>query len=168
MKKLLIGIFAAVSIISAGVLIFSASFRTEGAASAFTVIAGGEELDFSDLPFAPYKEGDVIMVPLFKIAEALGYQTSKDLETGAIIVDDDYIQKAILHEGTASVLFEGHLKIINMSREIENAAKTVVHDECVYVSLEFFQEFFNDITIEGSTITISPSMCELDNTQAIY
>lgn len=102
------------------------------------------------------------MVPLRKIAEALGYQVGWDSETGAITVEDTYVQKATLLNGTEKVVFEGKLQIIDMSREIDNSVKTIIHNGYTYVPVEFFKEFLNDTTIEGTIITVAPSMCELN------
>lgn len=136
------------------------SFASE-ADTAYTVSVSGHTLDLSGLPAALYAQGDTIMVPLRKIGEALGYKIGWDAETGAITVDDEYIQKATLYDGTSAVIFEGRLSVINMSREVENSVETVIHDGCTYVPLEFFQEFFNDTAIEGTVITIAPSMCAI-------
>lgn len=129
---------------------------------AYSIVVSGKTLELDDLPLAPYREGDTVMVPLRVIGEALGYIVDWDAESGAITIDDDYIQKATLFDGTSAVVFERRLKIIDMSREIENSVKTVVHDGYTYVPFEFFREFFNDAEIEGSVITIAPSMCQLD------
>lgn len=162
MKKFLAGILAAISLISMKIPAYAAEVNTPEAAPAYTILVGEQPLDLRDLPYAPYKEGSTVMVPLRKIAEALGYQVSWDSDTGAITVEDTYVQKATLFDGTEKVVFEGKLQIINMSREVENAVKTVIHDGCAYVPLEFFQEFFNDTTVEGTTVTVAPSMCELN------
>ncbi len=131
-------------------------------APAYTIIAGGKGLDLSDLPQAPYEVGNSVMVPLRRTAEALGYQVSWDAETGAITVEDAYVQKATLWDGTERVVFKGKLQIIDMSREIENGEKTAVYDGCTYVPAEFFKEFLNDVTAAGTTITVAPSLCEMD------
>ena len=55
------------------------------------------------------------------------------------------------------MVFQGKLQIIDMSREIENALPTVIHDGTMYVPLEFFEEFFNDIKREDRIVTITPS-----------
>lgn len=160
MKKLLSSILAAVTLFSMAVPAFAGELNGDEAAPAFMIVVGEQPLDLSGLPCAPYKDGGTVMVPLRRISEALGYQAGWDPKTGAITIEDEYIQKATLHDGTATVVFEGKLKIINMSREIENAVKTVIHNGSTYVPLEFFQEFLNDTAIEGTTITIAPSMCE--------
>lgn len=162
MKKFWAGILAAITLFSLHVSAFAAETDTAEAASPYTIIAGEQTLDLSDLPQAPYKDGNTVMVPLRKIAEALGYQVDWDPETGAITVEDTYVQKATLFDGTEKVVFEGKLQIIDMSREIENAAKTAVYNGYTYVPFEFFKEFLNDATIEGTMITVAPSMCEVN------
>ena len=129
----------------------------------YTIQIGLEktEPDLSTLPRRPYYEDGVLMVPLRLIAEGLGYRVGWDAETGAITVDDDYIQKATLYNGTAEVVFESHLKAIDMSRTIVNAVPTVIHDGYTYVPLAFFTEFLNDVSEEDGTILVAPSMCEL-------
>lgn len=37
----------------------------------------------------------------------------------------------------------------------------MIHNGYTYVPLEFFNEFLNDTAIEGTTITVHPSMCEV-------
>lgn len=162
MKRIFTGFLAALAIISCSVPAFAEDVDMAGTAPNYTISIGEQTLDLSDLPQIPYEEGDTIMVPLRKIAEALGYQVDWESETGAITIEDAYVQKATLFNGTEKVVFEGKLQIINMSREIDNSEKTVIHNGYTYVPVEFFKEFFNDITIDGTNITVSPSMCELD------
>ena len=120
-----------------------------------------QELDLSGLPCQPYCEGGTLMVPLRLIAEALGYQVGWEADSGAVTVDDEYIQKATLYNGTAEAVFASHLKAIDMSRTIDNAAPTAIHNGCTYVPLAFFAEFLNDVSEENGVILIAPSMCEL-------
>ena len=129
----------------------------------YTIRVGIEnaEIDLSGLPRQPYHEGETLMVPLRLIAEALGYRVDWDAATGAITVDDDYIQKATLYSGTAVVEFKSHLKAIDMSRTIENSVITVIHDGFTYVPLEIFTEFLNVTAEENGVISVAPSICEL-------
>lgn len=161
MKRFLAAALAIMVLLSVGVTALAAETDAAKSAPDYTVIVGDRPLELADLTYTPYPEGDTLMVPLRKIAEALGYQVNWDPETGAITVEDAYIQKAILYGGTETVVFEGKLQIINMSREIENAVETTIHNGYTYVPLEFFQEFWNDTTVEGGQITIAPSMAEL-------
>lgn len=135
----------------------------------YTILVGPQKqaLDLTALPCQPYRENEVLMVPLAKISQALGYQVSWDQETGNITVDDGYIQKAVLHHGTAEAYFTGHLKVIDLSREVDNAAPTNVIDGCTYVPLSFFLEFLNDAALEGTTISIAPSMMNLDQSPTV-
>lgn len=106
----------------------------------FSLLVNGNELALDDLLAEPYVEGETVMVT----------------------VDDDYIQKATLKNRSCEAVFEGHLKVINMSRTIENARETVVRDGYTYVPLEFFREFLNETIVENGVISVSPQMCELD------
>ena len=92
----------------------------------------------------------------------MGYNVTWDYDTQTVTVDDDYIQKATLKNRSCEAVFEGHLKVINMSRTIENARETVVRDGYTYVPLEFFREFLNETIVENGVISVSPQMCELD------
>lgn len=163
MKKILAALLAAATLLPLPVL--AAEEETPPAVVAqpvtFSLMVSGKEIDLSDLPLDPYWEGDILMVPLRKIGEALGYEVSWDPETGAITIDDHYIQKATLYNGTAAVSFEGHLKVIDLTHPWENSVPTVIHDGCTYVPLDFFQSFFNDTALEDGVISVSPSMSEL-------
>lgn len=136
--------------------------ETDGA---YKLVVGTDkkEVDISDLPSEPYYEGENLMVPLRKISEALGYTVGWNGETGEISVDDNYIQSAVLKEDSAKVTFSGRLRAIDTSREIENAVKTVVKDGCTYVPLDFFKEFLNDVSVNGKTVSVSPSTAEIQD-----
>lgn len=161
MKKVITAILFIAIVFSLGTSVLAVETSQKDESEVYVIAVQDQILHLDDLPIAPYREGDTIMVPLRKIGEALGYTVGWDAESGAITLDDNYIQKATLYNGTAKVVLEGKLKIIDMSREIENAVQTVIHDGYTYVPMEFFQEFFNDTTVDGNTITIAPSMSEL-------
>ena len=82
-----------------------------------------KELAQGDLPCRSYYEGETLMVPLCEVARALGYSAEWDSANQTAIIDDEYIQKATLTAGSKTTLFEGHLQVINMSREVELAQK---------------------------------------------
>lgn len=135
-----------------------------GAAAADTaghLVVSDVSLSTTGLPTQPYADDGVYMVPLRLIAEQLGYTVAWDSVTGAITVDDDYIQKAVLYGGSTAVSFEGHLQVINMSRDVEMERAAVILDGVTYVPLSFFTEFFNDTAVDGNTIVVAPSMAEL-------
>lgn len=102
------------------------------------------------------------MVPALETAEALGYINEYDASLGRLIIDDDYIQKAVLFKGSDEAFFDGRLKVIDMTRENILNGKTEERDGKIYVSSDLFEEFFNTVTVNGSSIDISPSMCEID------
>ena len=149
MKRFLTGIILTACVLSFAVPAFAENYK---------IIVRGNITATDDLPCEPYYEGESLMVPLRKISEALGYKVEWNSAEAKITVDDDYIQKASLRDGTAEVVFAGKLKAINMSRTVENPAKTVVHDGCTYVPLDFFKEFLNDTEVNGKIITVSPSV----------
>ena len=156
MKKFFAFILALSVVLSLSVTAFAAEEP-----SGYTVVLSGQALDLRELPMAPYAQGDTVMVPLRKVAEALGYSVGWDAKTGTITVEDAYTQKAFLSNASAAVVFEGKLQIIDLSRTVETAVPTVIHDGCTYVPAEFFREFFNDVAVDGTVITIAPSMSEI-------
>lgn len=87
-----------------------------------------KELAQGDLPCRSYYEGETLMVPLCEVARALGYSAEWDSANQTAIIDDEYIQKATLTAGSKTTLFEGHLQVINMSREVELAEALTVQE----------------------------------------
>lgn len=128
--------------------------------SNWKVIVNGNTLDLDSN--APYEDGDTLMIPVCELAEALGYKVSFDADNGTVVIDDDYIQKATLTSGSDTAVFEGHLKIIDMSREVTLSKPMKICGDCPYVPSDFFEEFFNDVIIGKDSVEISPSMMELD------
>lgn len=120
----------------------------------------GKELA-TDEKTAPFIQNETVMVPLRLIAEALSYGIGYDAETREITVEDTYVQRARLTNGSCDVVFEGKLKVIDMSRSITLAEKVTVKNGVTFVPSEFFAEFFNDITLEGGVLDISPQTSEL-------
>ena len=112
MKKVISAVISLMLILSSG-----ASYS---AADKYDYTVNGSKISAQ-----PYYSGDVLMVPALETAEALGYINEYDASLGRLIIDDDYIQKAVLFKGS---------------------------DEA----------FFNTVTVSGSSIDISPSMCEID------
>ena len=121
------------------------------------------ELEQGELPCRSYYEGKTLMVPLCEVARALGYTAEWDAATKTAVIDDDYIQKATLTAGSKTVIFEGHLRVIDMSREVELAAAPVVQEGVPYVPAEFFTEFLNEVEYGEEIVTIAPSMVSLDD-----
>ena len=127
-----------------------------------------KELPQGELPCRSYYEGDILMVPLCAVAQALGYQTEWDAQTKTAVIDDEYIQKATVTAGSTTVPFEGHLKIIKMDREAELPAAPAVQQAVLYVPAAFFTEFLNDVEYGEGVVTIAPSMEYMDYVNAFF
>ena len=155
MKKMLAAALAAV--LTTGVFAAAAD-------NPYRITIGTEkmEADTSNLPSAAYLRGNTLMLPLRIISEGLGYTVTWDPETETITVDDDYIQYATIREGSADAVFTGRLKVIDMSRETEMPEKAEIIDGHTYVPSDFFKEFLNDVVIDGETVSVSPSMAQID------
>ena len=126
--------------------------------SEFDLTVNDQDLGKCDLP---YYDGDTLMVPLRKISEALGYKVGWDAETGAITIEDANTQKATLFSRTKEINIEGKLKAINLNRKIENAKETIIKNGCTFVPVEFFKEFMNDVTVDGTKITVAAQKAEI-------
>lgn len=113
-----------VFILLAALLVFTTAYSADGIEKhEYSLTVNGQNIELSDLPVPIYEKDGSVMVPLRKIGEALGYKADWDEKTGDIIIDDEYIQKAVLHDGSENVEFIGRLKVINMSREIQNSVR---------------------------------------------
>ncbi len=164
LKKLLVLVLALAALCALCVPALAAEDAADTAAAPIAVFVGPDqrELDLSALPSAPYYEGGTLMVPLRAVAEALGYAVGWDAATGTITVDDEYIQYAALHGGSAAAEFGCYLQVIDLSRTVENAAATVILAGRSYVPAAFFAEFFNDVTLTEKGLFIAPQTAELD------
>ena len=161
MKKFLPAILIFVLALAIAIPAFASGEREkQGAEPAYTVLVGLEEQKL-ELTDHPYETDGVLMIPLCEVADALGLRVVQDSDTGAVTVDDDYIQGAVVTPDKTTVAFTGHLQVIDMSREIELQAAAATRSGCVYVPASFFEEFFFDVTVEDGTITIAPQMAEL-------
>lgn len=126
------------------------------------------ELVQGELPCRSYYEGETLMVPLCEVAQALGYSAEWDAATKTAVIDDGYIQKATLTVGSTTAVFEGKLKMLNMSREAELTVKPAVVEGVLYVPADFFTEFLNDVEYGEGIVTIAPSMNYTDYVKAFF
>lgn len=108
--------------------------------SAWKVFVNQKELGF-DSSEAPFIEGNTLMIPVYKTAEALGYKVSFDETSETVTINDDYIQKATLTNGSDTAVFEGHLKVIDMSREITLAVPMNIKQDTIRVTQQFYPTF---------------------------
>lgn len=127
----------------------------------YTLKVSGKTLDASSLPRAVYDVDGTVMVPLRLTAKALGYDVSWNGKAGQIIVEDQ-IQKAVLQSGSTTARFIGKLKVINLTRDESMGAAAVIYSGCTYVPASFFGYFLNDVTVDGSSVSIAPQTAQLD------
>ena len=127
----------------------------------YTLTVSGKTVDASSLPRAVYDVDGTVMVPLRLTAKALGYDVSWNGKAGQIIVEDR-IQKAVLRSGSTTARFIGKLKVINLTRDESMSAAAVIYSGCTYVPADFFGYFLNDVTVDGSSVSIAPQMAQLD------
>lgn len=126
----------------------------------YRVVVDGASVNTKGLPYAAYEENGVIMLPLRAVGEALGYKISWVPATGDIVMEDS-IQKAVLHSGSPAAHFTWKLTNINLSGTIELEAAISIHGGNTYVPASLFELFFNEVSVEGAVIAVSPGMKEL-------
>lgn len=107
-----------------------------------------------------YKDNGILMLPLRAIGEALVYKVTWISKTEDIVMEND-IQKVVLHNASATAQFTWKLKSMNYTGPIDLEAKAVVRDGVTYVPASLFELFFNDVTVEGAAISVSPSVSVL-------
>lgn len=82
MKKLFAGLLCGAMLLTAG-----------SAAAAYTVEVDGGALDLGSL--APYAQGDHVMLPLRRVAEALGFVVTWDQKTYSAVLDDGIVKSSV-------------------------------------------------------------------------
>lgn len=120
----------------------------------------GNILNMDSLPIKFYSVNDTYMVPIRIVAEKLGYNVSWNNDNKTISVEDN-IQRAELSVGSKTVDFIGKLKIIDLTKTIELNKEVVNYNGYVYVPVDFFELFFNDVEVKNGNIYITVQRSEL-------
>lgn len=108
-------------------------------------------------------ENNVELVPIRPVAQALGYTVIYYPEYQNISIEDN-IQRAIVHENSTDVIFQGKLKIINLSRREQiDLPVQILSDGRAYVPAEFFSAFFNDVSVQGNKLLIDTRKAYADS-----
>lgn len=107
-----------------------------------------------------YENDGVMMLPLRAIGEALGYKVMWIPETDDIVMENS-IQKVVLHNASATAQFTWKLTSVSYTGAIELETEAVVHSGVTFVPASLFELFFNDISVDGTLISVSPSMSVL-------
>lgn len=109
------------------------------------------------------KQGNTLQVPMRAVANALGYKIIYYPDYENISVEDN-IQRAIVHKDSTDVIFQGKLKVINLSRRENLTVPVQIKDNGkAYVEAKFFEAFFNDINLTNDKLNIDTSKVYLDN-----
>lgn len=132
------------------------------APAAYGVTADGKTLDFGkDVPFT---ENGVIMVPVRKTAEALGFTVTWDGEHEGVKLDNGEVN-TIIYIGTDSY-YMASSTAIGMSAPESLGAAPVLKDSVTYAPADLFGVLYcnkDAVKVDGNLITISKS--EEDSTQ---
>lgn len=130
-------------------------------ASPAALTVGGKAVDTSGLPRQVYVHNGTVMVPFRKTAQALGYAVSWNDRLHCAQAEDG-IQSVRVSDGSAAANWTGKLTVINLTRQTDLAEKAVIVQGVTYVPAALFEGFFNDVTVKGGAVDISPQMAYLD------
>lgn len=126
------------------------------APAAYGVTADGKTLDFGkDVPFT---ENGVIMVPVRKTAEALGFTVTWDGEHKGVKLDNGEVN-TIIYIGTDSY-YMASSTAIGMSAPESLGAAPVLKDSVTYAPAGLFGVLYcnkDAVKVDGNLITISKS-----------
>ncbi|MEI3162562.1 MAG: copper amine oxidase N-terminal domain-containing protein [Lachnospirales bacterium] len=126
----------------------------------YNLIVEENKLNMDNLPSKVYSINGTYFVPLRIVAEQLGYNVEWNSNNKTICVEDS-IQSAVLSVGSKTVDYNGKLKIIDLTQTIKLNEAVVNYDGYVYVPVEFFEPFFNDIEIKNGDINITVQKAEI-------
>ena len=167
MKKLMIGLLTAVTIMGMSAQVF--------AADSFTHQSNPAHIIGSDIPVSNYAPKDVdinkvtisgknielgrngvliykgkIMVPLKSTAESIGFKVEADKDNKIISLDNGKI-KINLYVGTDEYFYSSNdpdTMVLEIMHKL--GAETIKVDNVVYVPINFYNEIFNDKKTVGS------------------
>ena len=125
------------------------------------VVVNGKVLDTTGLPFPWIKERGVVLVPVRRVAESLGYTVSWNEETQTVRIEDS-IQQIDLIPGDRIGVFQGKLEDISLTRKEEMQEAPRLVGDYLYVPVTLFRRFFNDIKISNDRISIDAQKVETE------
>lgn len=170
MKRWMAAIIAGTIIVSAPVVgtaadpaaqpIVTISHTSIDSYTAYHLVVNGKALTTTDLPAPAHNKNGIVMVPLRRTAEALGYT----------VTWDEALQRTRLDMSIASMEFYpemkdyerlGKLKHINLNHLYDFKAQPEFIEGVLYVPADVFTAFLNDVTVEGNTVSIAPQVSYL-------
>ncbi|MDU5281227.1 MAG: copper amine oxidase N-terminal domain-containing protein [Dialister sp.] len=125
------------------------------------LVVNGKILDTTGLPFPWIKERGVVLVPVRRVAESLGYTVSWNEETQTVRIEDS-IQQIDLIPGERIGVFQGKLENISLTRREEMQEAPRLVGDYLYVPVTLFRRFFNDIKISNDRISITVQKVETE------
>lgn len=125
------------------------------------LFVNGKVLDTTGLPFPWIKERGVVLVPVRRVAESLGYTVSWNEETQTVRIEDS-IQQIDLIPGERIGVFQGKLEDIPLTRKEEMQEAPRLVGDYLYVPVTLFRRFFNDIKISNDRISIDAQKVETE------
>ena len=125
------------------------------------LVVNGKILDTTGLPFPWIKERGVVLVPVRRVAESLGYTVSWNEETQTVRIEDS-IQQIDLIPGERIGVFQGKLEDISLTRREEMQEAPRLVGDYLYVPVTLFRRFFNDIKISNDRISITVQKVETE------
>lgn len=125
--------------------------------AAYHLLVQGRAVDTSDLPAPAHNKDGVVMVPLRRTAEALGYTVAWDQNTKQTKVD---MSIAYMYFAPKMKDYEriGKLRNININHMYEFGASPELIEGVLYVPAEVFTAFYNDVSIAGNEVSILPQV----------
>lgn len=105
---------------------------------------------------AVLQKGDVVMIPLRKVAEQLGYTVNWDPTDQSVRVEMN-IAYIIIKPGEDWYERIGTIKKINLNRIFQYGTGPVNVNGTMYVPAQLFEALYNNVSISPQAVTITPA-----------
>ena len=112
------------------------------------------KLDTAGLPAPAFKKGRTVLLPLRKVADALGYTLTWLPEKRTARMDMS-IASMDFQDGVSTYRRRGKLQIIDLDQTFTYGAAPEILDGVTYVPADVFAAFFNDVAVSGDTVRIT-------------
>ncbi len=102
-----------------------------------------------------YEQNGIVMVPLRQTADMLGYAVAWDAEANCAVIETGAAYMNI-YPGVDMYERMGTLKSVNINRIYQFGAGPRSIGGILYVPVQLFEAFYNDVYAEGGGTVISP------------
>lgn len=137
------------------------SIQALTALPSYHIMVSGKPLNAAGLAAPAYSADGVIMVPLRRTAEQLGYTVTWDDTEQAARVDMS-IAFMYFYPGSDWYYRIGTLKTIGLNASYQYGVGPFITDGRIYVPAKVFEAFFNDVAVSDSNASIAPQMAHID------